>query len=123
MYASIRSFARRLLLRPALGGLLMAFLCLPLVGAGFPAKPAPATHSVAIKSFKFQPDVLTVNVGDTVEWKNGDIVAHTVLSADKSINSGTIAPGATWKYVAKKAGAFPYTCAPHPNMHAKLIVR
>ena len=123
MYASIRSFARRFLLRPVLGGLLTGFLCLPLAGAGSPAKPAPATYSVAIKGFQFQPNTLTVNVGDTVEWKNGDIVAHTVLSADKSINSGTIAPGATWKYVAKKAGTFPYTCAPHPNMHAKLIVR
>jgi len=67
--------------------------------------------------------VLTVSVGDTVEWKNADIVPHTVTALDKSFNSGGIAPGATWKYVAKRAGTFAYGCTPHPNMKAKLIVK
>lgn len=96
--------------------------------AAAPAAQAPAaqSHAVLIKGFKFQPDVLTVNVGDTVEWTNGDIVPHTATAvdkSDKSLNSGLIAPGATWKFTAKKAGTFPYTCTPHPNMKATLIVK
>lgn len=88
--------------------------------------PTTKSHAVLIKGFKYQPDVLTVNVGDTVEWTNGDIVPHTVTAVDKndkSFNSGSIAPGATWKFVAKKAGTFNYGCTPHPNMKAKLVVR
>jgi plastocyanin len=66
---------------------------------------------------------LTVNLGDTIEWKNADIVPHTVTAVNKTFNSGSIAPGASWKYVAKKAGTYLYTCSPHPNMKAKLTVQ
>ena len=80
-------------------------------------------HEILIRGFMYQPDVLTVHIGDTVQWKNADIVPHTVTADDKSFNSGSIAPGATWKFVAKKAGIFPYRCTPHPNMHGRLIVQ
>jgi plastocyanin len=86
-------------------------------------KPAVQTHTVSISGFKYQPDILTVNVGDTVEWRNADIVPHTVTAVDKSFSSGSIAPGTTWRFVAKRAGVFPYTCTPHPNMKGKLVVR
>jgi plastocyanin len=86
------------------------------------AVAAAETHQISISGFKYQPDVLTVHVGDTVEWKNADIVPHTVTAVDKSFNSGAIKPGATWKFVVKKAGSFAYVCTPHPNMHGKLIV-
>jgi plastocyanin len=83
----------------------------------------PETHEVLIHGFRYQPAVMTVHVGDTVQWKNTDIVPHTVTAEDKRFSSGAIAPGATWKFVTKKAGTFPYSCTPHPNMHAKLIVQ
>lgn|ERR1035437_1213277 len=86
-------------------------------------KPMPEAHEILIRGFMYQPDVVTLHIGDTVQWKNSDIVPHTVSAEDKSFNSGLIAPGATWKFVAKKAGIFPYRCMPHPNMHGKLIVQ
>jgi plastocyanin len=86
-------------------------------------KAAAQTRTIIISGFKYQPDVLTVNAGDTVEWKNNDIVPHTVTADDKSFTSGAIRPGATWKFVAKKSGTFSYTCTPHPNMHGKLVVQ
>jgi plastocyanin len=86
-------------------------------------KPTPETREVLIHGFMYQPDVVTAHVGDTVQWKNTDIVPHTVTAEDKSFRSGPIAPGATWKFVTKKAGTFPYSCTPHPNMHGKLIVQ
>ena len=91
--------------------------------AAQPQSHGVQSHTVVISGFKFQPDVLTVHVGDTIEWKNADIVPHTVTAVDRSFNSGGIAPGAKWKFVAKKAGTFPYACLPHPNMRAKLIVQ
>lgn len=86
-------------------------------------KLAAQTHAVLISGFKYQPDTITVNVGDTIVWKNADIVPHTVTASDKSFNSGAIKPGATWTLVARKPGTFLYGCIPHPNMHGKLIVQ
>jgi plastocyanin len=101
---------------------LATFWCI-CVTAADGQKPAAATHAILISGFKYQPDTLTVSAGDTVEWKNNDIVPHTVTAADKTFTSGAIRPGATWKFVAKKSGTFPYTCTPHPNMHGKLVVQ
>lgn len=88
------------------------------------AETAPAKHhSLLIKDFKYQPASLTVKRGDTLEWKNEDVVAHTVTAVDKSFDSGSIPAGGSWKYVAKKPGTFNYICTFHPNMKANLIVQ
>ncbi len=84
---------------------------------------ASQTRDVMIRGFAYQPAVMTAHVGDTVQWKNADIVPHTVTATDKSFSSGVIAPGATWKFLAHKAGVFPYLCTLHPNMHGKLIIQ
>jgi len=86
-------------------------------------KSASQTHTVVIHNFAFQPADLTVNVGDTIVWKNTDIVSHTVTAADGSFDSDEIKPGKSWKLVAKKAGTFEYACSPHPNMQGKLVVK
>ena len=47
---------------------LMALMAVtPLVGA---APRAAETKNVSVKDFEFAPKELTVNVGDTVMWKN-----------------------------------------------------
>ncbi len=86
-------------------------------------KPEPQTHTVLISGFKFVPETLTVNAGDTVVWKNEDIVPHTATADGKSFNSKSIESKASWKYVANKPGTYPYICAFHPTMKAKLIVK
>jgi plastocyanin len=87
------------------------------------AAAASQSHTVVIKSFKYEPGVLTIKRGDRVEWKNEDIVPHTVTAQDKSFDSGDIPPGRSWRLTANKAGIFEYGCVPHPNMEAKLVVR
>lgn len=85
---------------------------------------ASKVHTVVINQFKYQPDTLTVNAGDTVEWKNEDIVPHTVTSKDgKTFDSKTLAKGKSWRYTASQKGTFDYYCTLHPNMKAKLIVQ
>ena len=39
---------------------------------------ARGRYTVVIKDMKYQPPILKVKVGSSVEWKNADIVAHTV---------------------------------------------
>jgi plastocyanin len=84
---------------------------------------ARGRYTVVIKDMKYQPPILKVKVGSTVEWKNADIVAHTVTAADNTVDSGIIAPGASWKFIATKIGTVDYICTLHPNMRAKLIVQ
>lgn len=80
-------------------------------------------HTAIIKNFEYQPRILTVKLGDTVEWKNEDIFAHTVTAVNKSFDSGSINPGGSWKFVARKTGSFNYFCTFHPNMKAELVVQ
>jgi plastocyanin len=88
------------------------------------ANVAGKINAVLIIQFKYQPDSLTVNVGDTVEWKNADIVPHTVTAVEgKAFDSGSIAKGASWRFTAVKKGTYDYFCTLHPNMKAKLVVQ
>ncbi len=86
-------------------------------------KATPQTHTVLIKNFEFQPATLTVKAGNTVLWKNEDIVPHTATANGKRFDSKSIESKASWKYVASKPGTYPYICAFHPTMKAKLIVQ
>jgi plastocyanin len=92
-------------------------------GIAAQAKAKPETHVISIKDMKFNPDSLEVKAGDTIEWKNEDIVPHTVTSETKKFDSGAIQGDHSWKYKAKKRGEFPYGCSFHPTMKAKLTVK
>lgn len=83
---------------------------------------AAARYVVAIEQMRFDPPSVTVHAGDSVVWVNKDLVAHTVTADAKAFDSGSIAPGASWRYVASKRGRHAYTCQFHPVMHGTLIV-
>ena len=72
---------------------------------------------------QFTPATLTVSKGERVVWVNKDLFPHTATADDKSFDSKEIAAGASWTYVAAKAGEYPYGCTLHPTMKAKLIVK
>lgn len=87
-----------------------------------PSAPGPSANGqVIMKGIRFQPAELTVHPGETVEFKNEDIVAHTVTADDGSFDSGLIQPGSSWKMTVQKAGTLAYHCTPHPNMKAMLL--
>jgi plastocyanin len=78
---------------------------------------------VAIEGMKFVPERLEVAAGDTVRWTNKDMVPHTVTADAAGIESGSIAPGATWKTSVRVRGELPYLCRFHPTMKAILVVK
>ncbi len=89
------------------------------------ARADPATakvHAVRIDAFAFEPPAVTVDLGDTVAWRNDDPVPHTV-TAPGVFDSGAIAAGGAWRYTTAKRGRFDYICSFHPNMKGTLIVR
>ena len=87
-----------------------------LVGASIPDNP------------DYDPDALTVNKGDVVEWTNNDNVMHTVTSqADlgETFDSSVISAGSKYQLDTKDlaAGEYPYFCSVHPLMTATLVVK
>lgn len=99
----------------------------PLLAAGAEANPEKTPelpkHIVSIQHYKYMPEVLTIPVGDTIEWKNSDDVPHTATSTQKGFDSGNLPTGGTWEFHTTKPGEYFYYCTYHPNMKAKVIVK
>ena len=91
-------------------GLVALFALLPIAGA---APRAAETKNVSAKDFEFDPKTITVNVGDTIVWKNVGQRPHTVDADDGSFDSGTLQPGQEFSFTFSKAGTFPYYCEFH----------
>jgi len=100
-----------------------ALLAGSAVSIGSPASAAPKTHVVTIENLRFTPDVLTVQRGDRVVWINKDLFPHTATADNKAFDSHGIEPSASWTYVARKPGEYPYGCLFHPTMKARLTIR
>lgn len=91
-----------------------------------PATPAPEAdaedQTVSIEDFAFGPDTLTIPAGTTVTWVNNDTTAHTASAADRSFDSGNLAPGDSYAFRFDTPGTYAYACMYHPNMTATIIV-
>ena len=94
------------------------------VGLGSGAQPSgPRTLTVVIENMKFSPALLRVQPGDSVEFKNADLVPHNVTERrDRLFDSGMINPNATWKFNPKQKGTFNFQCIYHPDMTGSIVV-
>jgi plastocyanin len=85
--------------------------------------PAGAeTVKVAIDKVAYAPVNISARVGDTIEWSNADLVAHTATARDKSFDL-MIFPNKKQTLTVKKAGEFDYYCKFHPNMTGHISVK
>jgi len=91
----------------------------PLAGA---APRSAETKSVTIKNFEFTPKTLTLNVGDSVMWKNDGPSAHTATSTDGVFDSGNLDAGQQFSFTFTKAGTFNYACKYHDTMQGTITV-
>ena len=70
----------------------------------------------------YSPASITINAGDTVEWKNIDTAAHTVTGGSPAngpsgvFDSSLIMGGASFEYTFDEAGNYEYFCMVHPWM-------
>jgi plastocyanin len=73
---------------------------------------------------QFDPEELTISVGDTVTWTNNDGMSHTATSTDgpEAFDSGNIGSGNTWSFTFTEAGTYEYKCDYHSSMTATIIV-
>lgn len=100
-----------------------AALALTMTSSGPAEAGTGKVHTVTIDATRFEPARLTVAPGDTVIWRNVDILAHTATSTIGVFDSKEIKPGASWKYVVPKKGLFEYLCSLHPAMKGTLRAR
>jgi len=90
---------------------------------------APVQEKVTVKisSFKFEPKVLTVAPGTTVEWVN-EGGRHTVEADNGSFKSDVLKQGDKFEHKFDKAGTFAYHCEFHgekggKDMAGSIVVR
>ena len=91
--------------------------------------PAPEQHVlIDQRNLMFQPHLVVVQQGTTVDFLNSDNVAHNVfwpaVSGDKKAahNLGTWPKGEKKPYKFDKAGVVPLLCNVHPEMSGYIIV-
>jgi plastocyanin len=98
---------------------------LPVITAlllGTIAVPAhAATIQITIDNLVFAPSQASAKVGDTIEWINKDVLAHTATARNGDFDVIT-PPKKTVTSVLKKAGTIEYYCRYHPNMKAVLTI-
>lgn len=89
----------------------------------------PAKHvAMDQKGLKFQPHVVVAEVGQTVDFMNGDKVAHNIfwpsVSGNKKMshNMGTWPTGEIRSFKFEQAGVVPLLCNVHPEMSGYIIV-
>jgi plastocyanin len=118
-----------------------ARLCFPLLflaalagcGLSGPAYNAPATTGAAAVDMgfsSFDPPIIHIKAGQTVEWRNTSLITHTVADDAKladdashasipagatSFNSGDIPAGQVFRYTFTVPGTYKYFCTHHED--------
>ena len=79
-------------------------------------------NTVNIRQKMFDPANITVSVGDTVRWVNGDSFPHRIQFADSHYATVLIGASQSASQKFDHPGVFEYTCLIHPEMHGTVTV-
>jgi plastocyanin len=142
-----RSISRRGFLRRA-GQAALGVAALPILAACAPsdggagATRTPGSGGALVEmtdDLRFEPEELTVNVGDTVTWRNTGSIVHTSTDDPSKAqdpanavlpegaepwDSGDVAGGEEFSHTFDTPGDYTYFCIPHETagMVARLTV-
>lgn len=102
------------MLRAILPAAALALLCAPAFAAD---------HAIAIKGTSFEPNAVTVAVGDTVTFTNTNRAQHTATADDGSFDTGRLKMGETATVTMETAGTVAFKCTVHPGMRGTIEVK
>lgn len=94
------------------------------LACGLSAAPAVSVgthHEIQMRGNSFTPRAITITVGDTVVWRNADIVRHNAVRPE-TFDSGDLRGGETFRWVAADTGEVRYRCTIHQRMRGTLNV-
>jgi plastocyanin len=77
---------------------------------------------IRIANFTFDPPVLTVKAGTTVNWINEDDIPHLVAEKDGAFRSAALDTDEKFAQTLQVAGIVEYFCVLHPHMTGKIVV-
>ncbi|MBM3356930.1 MAG: plastocyanin [Betaproteobacteria bacterium] len=84
---------------------------------------AQATVEVKMEDYKFIPAEVKIKRGTTVKWTNTERrTSHSVVFIVEKFESDRLFPGESYQRKFDKPGTYAYTCGPHPEMKAVIIV-
>ena len=89
------------------------------------AQPPKTAHGVkvSVQDNTFKPGNVKVKAGETVTFTNDGAVAHTVTGVGgATFDSGTLAPGKTFSFIAEGKGKLTYVCTIHAGMKGTIEV-
>ena len=101
------------------GRLASIALAVVLLSIVVPARAA--TIQITMENLVVSPAETSAKVGDTIEWINKDVFAHTATAKNGDFDV-MLPPKKSATFVLKKAGTVDYYCRYHPNMKATLKV-
>jgi plastocyanin len=78
-------------------------------------------HEIVMRGNSFSPRALTITVGDTIVWRNADIVRHNATRPEL-FESGDLRGGESFRWVAADTGAVRYRCTIHQRMRGEVMV-
>jgi plastocyanin len=75
---------------------------------------------VEIRNFNFEPESVTIAVGDSVRWTNRDTAVHTIDGG--GFRSEALRQNESYSYTFTKAGTYYYMCSVHPYQTTGQVV-
>jgi len=101
-------------------------------GQASDASAASPAAVVKMSDFKFSPKTITIDPGQTVEWRNTSILSWHTATCDpklakhaasvslpvgaKPFSSGKVKAGRTYSHTFDTPGTYHYFCIPHESM-------
>lgn len=101
------------------GRLVSTALAVVFLTMGVPADAA--TIEITMENLVISPAEISAKVGDTIQWVNKDVFAHTATAKNGDFEV-MLPPKKSAASVLKKAGTVEYYCRYHPNMKATLKI-
>jgi plastocyanin len=99
----------------------LASIALAVVLLSIVVPARAATIQIIMDNLVVSPAETSAKVGDTIEWINKDVFAHTATAKNGDFDV-MLPPKKSATFVLKKAGTVDYYCRYHPNMKATLKV-
>ncbi len=97
-------------------------LAIAAAALALPAAAAAGDVEVEMPGKYFDPARVTSVAGDSVTFRNHDLVTHDVRIAAGLFDSGPILRFTNWMQVVEPPGEYPFICTLHPFMSGNLSV-